>query len=135
MLSSRNLTTVLKRLTQLAVRNGTFTALLVMWIVLAFATPYFLTPYNIFAILNAVAVIGIMAAAQTLCLLTGGIDLSVGSILGLSGVVAGYVMGRTMSLPLGILTGISVGAICGMTNGVLIVKGNLPPFIVTFGMM
>jgi fructose transport system permease protein len=85
-------------------------------------------------ILQQVAITGIIGAAQTLVILTAGIDLSVGAIMVLSSVVMGQFTFRYGMPPaLAILCGFAVGAICGWVNGILISKMKLPPFIVTLG--
>lgn len=81
------------------------------------------------------AIVGIVGAAQSLVILTAGIDLSVGAIMVLSSVVMGQFTFR-YGLPaeLSIICGLAVGAFCGFINGVLVSRMRLPPFIVTLGM-
>ncbi|NBN63481.1 ABC transporter permease [Microvirga tunisiensis] len=95
----------------------------------------FFTPFSLTLILQQVAVIGIVGVAQTLVVLTAGIDLSVGAIMVLSSVVMGQFTFR-YGLPaeLAVLCGLAVGAFCGFINGVLVAIMRLPPFIVTLGM-
>jgi fructose transport system permease protein len=82
-----------------------------------------------------VQIVGILAAAQTLVILTKGIDLSVGAIMVLSSVVMGQFTFRYgMPVELAILFGLLCGALCGFINGWLVAKMKLPPFIVTLGM-
>jgi len=94
----------------------------------------FFTPFNFSLIIQQVTVIGILGIAQTLIILTAGIDLSVAAIMVLSSVVMGR-LGVTMGLPapLAILIGFAVGTACGMLNGFLVTRFRLPPFIVTLG--
>ena len=95
----------------------------------------FFSPFALTLILQQVAIVGIVGAAQTLVILTAGIDLSVGAIMVLSSVVAGQAVFR-YGLPPGVavLCGFMVGALCGGINGVLVSRLKLPPFIVTLGM-
>lgn len=94
----------------------------------------FIHPFNLSLILQQVTVIAILAVAQTLIILTAGIDLSVGAIMVLSSVVMGK-MGVMVGLPgwLALLTGLVCGGLCGLVNGLLVMRFRLPPFIVTLG--
>jgi len=114
---------------------GSVIGLIGLSLVLSFLTPAFLTVHNILNVLRQVSVISILAAGETFVILTGGIDLSVGSMLGLCGVVLAGVLNGTGSPLLAVLTGLSLGALMGLTNGVLVSKGKLPPFCATLGMM
>lgn len=90
--------------------------------------------FTLTLILQQVAITGIIGAAQTLVILTAGIDLSVGAIMVLSSVVMGQFTFRYGLPPvLSIACGFAVGAICGWVNGILVSKMKLPPFIVTLG--
>ena len=94
----------------------------------------FFSSFALTLILQQVAIVGIVGAAQSLVILTAGIDLSVGAIMVLSSVVMGQFTFRYGMPPaLAILCGFAVGAICGWVNGMLISKMKLPPFIVTLG--
>lgn len=95
----------------------------------------FFSAFSMTLILQQVAVTGIIGAAQTLVILTAGIDLSVGAIMVLSSVVMGQFTFRYGLPPsLAILCGFAVGAFCGWINGALVAYMKLPPFIVTLGM-
>jgi fructose transport system permease protein len=95
----------------------------------------FFSAFSMTLILQQVAITGIIGAAQTLVILTAGIDLSVGAIMVLSSVVMGqFAIHYGVPTPLAILAGFAVGAICGLINGFLIARVKLPPFIVTLGM-
>lgn len=95
----------------------------------------FFSPFAMTLILQQVQIVGIVAAAQSLVILTAGIDLSVGAIMVLSSVVMGQVTFR-YGLPaeIAVLCGLICGTICGYINGFLVAVVKLPPFIVTLGM-
>lgn len=94
----------------------------------------FLSAFNLSLVLQQVTIIGIVALAQTLIVLTAGIDLSVGAIMVLSSVIMGsFAVELGVPAPLAFLCGIAVGAACGAINGTLIAYFKLPPFIVTLG--
>jgi fructose transport system permease protein len=91
--------------------------------------------FSLTLILQQVAIVGIVGAAQTLVVLTAGIDLSVGAIMVLSSVVMGqFVFRYGMPPSFAILAGFACGALCGWINGALVAIVRLPPFIVTLGM-
>ncbi len=94
----------------------------------------FFTPFALTLILQQVAIVGIVGAAQTLVVLTAGIDLSVGAIMVLSSVVMGQFTFRYgLPVEVAVACGLALGAFCGFINGVLIAYVKLPPFIVTLG--
>lgn len=102
----------------------------------------FLTTENFFNVLSRSSVNGIIAMGMTAVIISGGIDLSVGSMMAVSGMVAGLVMTRDGTIVptpglmwLGTLAGLATGFVCGLLNGTLITRLNLPPFIVTLGTM
>ncbi|MHC8509650.1 MAG: ABC transporter permease [Rhodospirillales bacterium] len=94
----------------------------------------FFTPFNLTLIIQQVTIIGILGIAQTLIILTAGIDLSVAAIMMFSTVVMGQI-GVNMGAPpaLAVLMGVLCGAVCGAVNGGLVTFFRLPPFIVTLG--
>jgi len=94
----------------------------------------FFSPFSLTLILQQVAITGIVGSAQTLVILTAGIDLSVGAIMVLSSVVMGACTFRYgLPAPLSVLIGLAVALLCGLINGVLVARMKLPPFIVTLG--
>ena len=95
----------------------------------------FFSPFSLTLILQQVQIVGILAAAQSIVILTAGIDLSVGAIMVLSSVVMGQFTFR-YGLPaeVAVVCGLICGTFCGFINGVLVAKVKLPPFIVTLGM-
>lgn len=95
----------------------------------------FFSPFALTLILQQVQIVGIVAAAQSLVILTAGIDLSVGAIAVLSSVVMGtFTFRYGLPPPVAILCGLACGTFCGFINGVLVARLKLPPFIVTLGM-
>lgn len=123
----------IKKLTGiLEVRMAGLTLLLA--IILSLSSPYFLTSNNLFNLLDQSVVVGIVAIGMTFVILTGGIDLSVGSVAGLTGVILGLAL-REMSMPLAIMTAIMAGGAIGAFSGILISVFGLAAFVVTLGMM
>jgi len=108
--------------------------LIVLLIIAGFSTEAFFTSRNLTNLVLQVSVIGIVTLAQFLVVLTGGIDISVGSVVGLAGVLStGLFMGA--SIPVAILVAVIVGALIGAINGYLIAFRGLEAFIVTLGML
>ena len=93
----------------------------------------FFLPVNLLNIGQAVTMIGLVALAQTIVIIMGGLDLSVGSIVGLTSIIIALAMRENNSLPLGIATGLAVGTVAGLFNGLLITKGKIEPVIATLG--
>jgi ribose/xylose/arabinose/galactoside ABC-type transport system permease subunit len=87
------------------------------------------------AILQHSAILGIVACGTTIVLISGGLDLSVGSVMAISTVLVGTVLMNKLPIPLAILVGAAVGTLCGLVNGVVIVTTGAPAFIATMGMM
>jgi len=102
---------------------------------LSILSPYFLTLENLLAIGLQMSVVAIMAVGQVLVIISGGVDLSVGSVLAISGVVATMLLNDSAPMGVALLAGVLLGSVCGALNGLLITKGQLPPFIATLGMM
>ena len=114
---------------------GTLAGLMAMVVVLWALTPHFLTISNLLNVAEQATIIAIIAVGMTFVIITGGIDLSVGSVLAFSGVVMASGLQSGVPLPLALLMGLGVGLVCGLVNGLLITVGRLPPFIATLGMM
>ena len=110
-------------------------ALAIICLVMHWVEPTFTTPDNFFNITRNFAFIGIMALGMTAVILTGGIDLSVGSIMGMVGVVCGLVLQAEHHWILAVVAGLAAGALAGAVNGSLIAYVGLPPFVVTLGML
>jgi ribose transport system permease protein len=113
-----------------------FASLIVLIAVFSIASDNFLQTDNLIAILQATAVNGLLAVGVTFVIITGGIDLSVGTLMTFCSVMAGVVLTYWgMPLPLGIVAAIATGAVSGAISGVLVAKMKIPPFIATLGMM
>jgi ribose/xylose/arabinose/galactoside ABC-type transport system permease subunit len=104
---------------------------LVLWIL----TPHFLTVSNLLNVAEQTTIIAIVAVGMTWVIISGGIDLSVGSIVAFSGVVMASLLRDGWPLLAALTAGLSTGLALGLLNGFLITRGNLPPFIATLGMM
>jgi len=115
--------------------SGGLIVLLVAVGALTLASPEFLTGNNLANLARQVAIFGILAIGQLVVILTGGIDLSVGSILGLAGAVTAQLLVTGMPIIPAILIGVVVGGVLGIANGVLVTRFKLPPFIATLGML
>lgn len=111
-------------------------ALIVIFIYLSFAAPDFLTSDNLFNVGAQTAVTAIIAMGMTLVIITAGIDLSVGAVAALAGVVGAKAM-SSWGIPVvpSIVVGVLIGALCGAINGTLITFARMAPFIATLGMM
>lgn len=120
---------------KIAEKMAALSSLILLGIFFSFGSEYFLTTTNILTIALQTSVIGIIAIGQTMIIITGGIDLSVGSIVAFSGVMAGICVERGLPLTLAIFFGLVMGTLVGIVNGALISKAKLPPFIATLGMM
>jgi ribose transport system permease protein len=107
---------------------------LLLAVILSFSSDFFLTERNIFNILDQSVVIGIVAVGMTFVILTGGIDLSVGAVFGLTGIVLAQAL-QVMPIPVAIPLAILTGAGIGLFSGVLIAVFGLAPFVVTLGVM
>ena len=114
--------------------------LVAMLAVFAVLSPVFLTSFNLLNILVSASVVLIMAVGQTFVIITAGIDLSVGSVLVFSGVVAGTVMfgiggadANWLSIAIGAIVGMAAGVAWGVVNGVLVARARVPALIVTLG--
>ncbi len=114
-------------------RVGIALVLLLLIVLMAVLAPNFLTVDNALNVARAVSINAILAAGLTLIILTGGIDLSVGSIVAVSGVGAVLLWSNGTPTPLAVLGGVAIGALAGMVNGALVAWLALPAFIVTLG--
>ncbi len=114
---------------------GILIAFVAIVVVMAVLSPVFLTVTNIFNVIRQSSIYGIMAVGMTFVILTGGIDLSVGSILAVAGALAaGASKAGLAVLPVAVIA-MGVGVACGLVNGLIITLGRITPFVVTLGMM
>jgi ribose transport system permease protein len=109
--------------------------LLILCMVISFITPRFLSVANIRNVLTQVSVNAVIAIGMSFVILTGGIDLSVGSILAVSGAAAASIMKSTGNLFLAIIVALVIGCLIGLINGTLVSKGRIQAFIVTLATM
>jgi ribose transport system permease protein len=109
--------------------------LLLMWVVLAVATPSFATALNITNLLRQGSLIAILAVGQTFVIITGGIDLSVGAVVGFTTVIVALLINAGWPIWAAVLATLLVGVAIGLFHGFGIVKMGLPPFIITLATM
>ncbi|HUI69721.1 MAG TPA: ABC transporter permease [Spirochaetia bacterium] len=122
-------------------KYSAFIALVVLFVVSAFLSPFFIRPGNLVNILSQVSYTGMIALGMALVIITGGIDLSVGSLVAFDSLIGvmvmNYVLGSIHNELVAILTGIVatlvLGAVTGFANGITITRGRIAPFIVTLG--
>jgi len=114
---------------------GTFAGLVVLCVVLWAATPHFLTISNLLNVLEQTSINAIVAVGMTFVIISGGIDLSVGSVLAVAGIALALALEGRAPAPAAIILALATGTACGLANGLLITFGRLPPFIATLGMM
>ncbi|HEX5791252.1 MAG TPA: ABC transporter permease [Luteolibacter sp.] len=126
------------RLAMLLRTWGLLLALILIAVAMSIAHPAFLTVPNLINVARQVSINGILAIGVTLVLLTGGVDLSLGSVVALAGVVAALFAqdaAASYGVIIAVAAGIATGAGCGAVNGLVITRGKVPPFIATLGMM
>lgn len=120
---------------KLLVKYKSLLGLILLIVVMSFLNSRFLKISNLRNIFTQVSVNAIIAMGMTFVILTGGIDLSVGSILAISGAVSAMVMKVTGNIMLAILSGLAVGMVIGAINGLIIARGKLQAFIATLATM
>ena len=114
---------------------GLAIALAALMIGLAAARPNFVTLGNLVNLVRQISINGILAVGVTYVLLTGGVDLSLGSLVALTGVAAAMCAHPGSPVIVPVAAGVAVGAVCGVVNGLLVTRGRMAPFVVTLGMM
>jgi D-xylose transport system permease protein len=116
--------------------NGTLVALFILVIFFSFADEAFFTPRNLTNLARQTTIVGIIAVGMTMVILINGIDLSVGSIVGLSAITVTLLMQAGVNIWLAVLlTLLLTGVVIGLWNGFWVAHYNIPPFIITLGMM
>ena len=108
-----------------------FALLLALWVVLGLSTPSFWTANNIANLLRQGAMIAILAVGETFVIITGGIDLSVGAIVGFTSVIVAWLLTHGFPIWAAVLITLAIGVGIGLFHGFGIVRMGLPPFIVT----
>ena len=108
-------------------------ALLLVAAGIAMVTPYFLTTDNLMGVFRSFSTTAIMSIGMVMVIITGGIDLSVGSVMGLSGLVTALAFQNGFPTAVCVSFGLGVGFVFGLVNGLLVTAGRLPPFIATLG--
>jgi ribose transport system permease protein len=114
---------------------STFSGLFLLCLVFTFLSPYFFSVHNLLTVATQTAVIAIIAIGQTYVLITGGIDLSIGSNIALAGMISGLCMQANMPVPIAVIAGLVTGMVSGAVGGSLIAFAHIPPFIATLGTM
>lgn len=116
------------------IQNMIYLILLVFLIAAGIVSPIFYRPQNIFNVLQQASALGIVSVGQTLVILSGGIDLSIASVMATSCVFAAALMAgkNTLVLPVTLLC-LAIGLLAGLLNGLIVTRRNAPPFIVTLG--
>jgi ribose transport system permease protein len=109
--------------------------LLLLGLFLSTQTPAFLTYSNLRTVAIQTVAVAILAIGETVVIISGGIDLSVGAVLALSGVTAVYAMENGATAWQGVLVGLATGALCGLFNGLVTTRLRMPAFVVTLGML
>jgi len=116
--------------------RGVYVALVVVVLISAMLSPSFFKFSNILNVLRAAAVLGIVSIGQTVVILGGGIDLSVGAVMGTVAIfISELTGGKDDTVLYAILVCLLIGVIVGWMNGLLIAKRNIPPFVATLGML
>lgn len=116
-------------------RYGLLLSFLLLCLGLTLLSDRFLTVSNLTNVLRQSTINGVMAIGMTFVILTAGIDLSVGAILGLAVVVTASWLQNGLSVPLAVCGGLGLGALLGLVNGLIITQVKVPPFVATLGMM
>jgi ribose transport system permease protein len=116
-------------------RLGTLAGLLALCVLLWALTPHFLTVSNLLNVMEQTTINAVIAAGMTFVIVSAGIDLSVGSLVAVAGVVLAGALHANMPLAVAIAASLATGFVFGLLNGLAITLGNLPPFIATLGMM
>jgi ribose transport system permease protein len=114
---------------------STFSGLFILGVAFTILSPYFFAMNNLLTVATQTAVIAIIAIGQTYVLITGGIDLAIGSNIALSAMVAAIAMTSGIPVVLSVLFGLLTGVAAGTISGILVAYGNIPPFIGTLGTM
>ena len=126
---------LIKRITSTS-EFSVFVALVILIIAMSFASPVFMTPTNIFNVLNQISRYGIIAVGMSLIIISGGIDLSVGYVVGITACYCAYFSSEAVNMPwpVVLIVILLMGAAIGLVNGLIVTRLNIVPFIVTLAM-
>ena len=110
---------------------GLLAMLLLLCVALSIASPYFLTPTNLLNIGRGIAIVGIVAVGETIVIISGGFDLSVGSVMAAAGMAAGYLVTQDAPIAVAMAVALAVGLVVGLANGLIISRARINPLIAT----
>ena len=110
---------------------GLLAILIILAAILAFVSPYFLTATNLLNIGRGIAIVGIVAVGETIVIIAGGFDLSVGSTMAAAGMTAAWLVTQGFPLPVAFAAAIGIGIAVGLANGIIISYGRINPLIAT----
>lgn len=127
--------TVLKSKYNILEESTLVLILIVMFVALSFATNRFFTFNNISNLLRQTSIIGVVSIGMTFVIISGGIDLSVGSVLGFSSVIVAMMLTKGCGILVSIIIALILGSLIGLIMGIIIHDGKVPPFIATLGAM
>ena len=125
----------LLRIAKVLKGSGLIWALIILCVTASLISPFFLNKINLLNVLRQVSLFGVVAVGMTFVILTRGIDLSVGSIVAVVGVLAATLLAGGTPIPLAVIAGLAAGTAMGVVNGLGVTIGNVPPFIMTLGTM
>lgn len=114
---------------------GLIIAFALLCVVLAFSSSFFVTWDNLLTVLRQAAYVAVVACGMTFVIAAGGIDLSVGAVMAIAGIIVGYLMNNGINIYLAITISMAAGALIGSLSGLLITQCKIPDFIVTMAMM
>jgi ribose/xylose/arabinose/galactoside ABC-type transport system permease subunit len=121
----------LPRRTTSSLNPGLVIALVIVFVVLSLASPYFLTTTNLLNIAKAVAIVGIAAVGQTIVIIGGGFDLSMGSTMAAAGMLAAFLLEANLGIPIAFGAALALGALVGVVNGTIVSRFRINPLIAT----
>lgn len=133
--SAEKLVAYLKKKNLMVAEGTLILILVVLFVVLMIATDRFLTVQNLSNLVRQTSIIGIVALGMTFVIISAGIDLSVGAVVGLSSIVVALFLKTGMGIVLAVLLALAVGTLVGLINGIIVYNGKVTPFIATLGMM
>lgn len=125
---------IVKQLLNIATKQKAFLAVVMIFVAMLFSKTNFFSAYNMFSLLAAVSILMILAYGETVVLVAGGVDLSIGGVMVVSGIIAILLINSGVPILIAILISLFFGAIVGAINGYLSVYQRTEPFIITLGM-